>query len=130
MCSPCSTCFNSKRSSRSSHSDFLLSRPDRRTSCSGREASQARSCSCATGPRLNQERRNHGMQRTARRAAADAERVCQAWHRTSEVQVLVPGIRGAEGEEKGKGVHREVGSGGSPIQTRGATNRNRRGGVA
>jgi hypothetical protein len=24
-------------------------------------------------------------------------RVCQAWHRTSEVQVLVPGMRGAEG---------------------------------
>ena len=29
----------------------------------------------------------------------------------------MPGIRGAEGEEKGKGVHREVGSGGSPIHT-------------
>jgi hypothetical protein len=44
------------------------------------------------------------MQRTALRAAADAERVCQAWHRTDEVKVLVPGVRGAEGEEKGKGV--------------------------
>jgi hypothetical protein len=53
-------------------------------------------------------------------------RVCQAWHRTSEVQVLVPGMRGAEGEEQGQGVHREVGSGGSPIHTRGATHRNRR----
>jgi hypothetical protein len=31
-------------------------------------------------------------------------RVCQAWHRTSEVQGLVPGMRGAEGEEKGQGV--------------------------
>src|SRR5262245_23530070 len=62
--------------------------------------------------------------------AGELKRVCQAWHRTSEVQVLVPGDRGAEGEEKGKGVHREVGSGGSPIQTRGATNRNRLRGVA
>jgi hypothetical protein len=61
--------------------------------------------------------------------AAQARRVCQAWHRTSEVQVLVPGMRGAEGEEEGKGVHREVGSGGSPLHTRGATNRNRRRGV-
>jgi len=33
----------------------------------------------------------------ARPRAGDASRVCQAWHRTSEVQVLVPGIRGAEG---------------------------------
>jgi hypothetical protein len=61
--------------------------------------------------------------------AADAGRVCQAWHRASEVKVLAPGIRGAEGEEKGKGTYREVGSGGSPIQRRGATNRNRRRGV-
>jgi hypothetical protein len=61
--------------------------------------------------------------------AADARRVCQAWHRTSEVQVLAPGMRGAEGEEKGKGIHRELGSGGSPIHTRGATNRNRIRGV-
>ena len=36
--------------------------------------------------------------------AAQPERVCQAWHRTSEVKVLAPGDRGAEGEEKGKGV--------------------------
>ena len=28
----------------------------------------------------------------------------RAWHRTSEVKVLAPGDRGAEGEEKGKGV--------------------------
>ena len=70
---------------------------------------------------------NNARQRTRAKSARAAElrRVCQAWHRTSEVQVLVPGIRGAEGEEQGKGVHREVGSGGSPIQTCGATNRNR-----
>ena len=30
-------------------------------------------------------------------------RVCQVWHRTSEVKILAPGDRGAEGEEKGKG---------------------------
>ena len=64
------------------------------------------------------------------RRAGEPSRVCQAWHRTSEVPVLVPGMRGAAGEEQGKGVHREVGFGGSPIHTRGATNRNRiRGGA-
>jgi hypothetical protein len=49
-------------------------------------------CSCATPHRLNQERRNNGMQRTALRAAAHAERdsvgasqaggrciVCECW---------------------------------------------------
>jgi len=41
-------------------------------------------------------------------AAAGPEHVCQAWHRTSEVNVLVPGNRGAEGWEKGKGVRREA----------------------
>jgi hypothetical protein len=41
----------------------------------------------------------------------------------------VPGISGAEGEEQGQGVHREVASGGSPIHTGGATSRHRRGGV-
>jgi hypothetical protein len=46
----------------------------------------------------------NSMQRTALCAAADAGRVCRAWHRTSEVKVLVPGVRGAEGEEQGKGV--------------------------
>jgi hypothetical protein len=64
--------------------------------------------------------------RGTQRRAAELSRVCQAWHRTSAVHVLVPGIRGAEGSEKGKGVHREVGSGGSPIHRRGATHRNRR----
>jgi hypothetical protein len=63
--------------------------------------------------------------RAGQRAPLSFSRVCQAWHRTSEVKVLVPGNRGAEGEEKGKGAHHEVGSEGSPIQTRGATNRNR-----
>jgi len=67
-----------------------------------------------------------------RRSRRLSVRVCQAWHRTSEVKVLAPGSRGAEGEEKGKGVtarlrrelSRTVGSGGSPIQPRGATHRN------
>ena len=71
------------------------------------------------------QRLEHGDLGTIVHGYADG----QAWHRASEVNVLAPGIRGAEGEEKGKGVHREVGSGGSPIQTRGATHRNRRGGV-
>jgi hypothetical protein len=62
-------------------------------------------------------------------AAAHRERVCQAWHRTHGVEVPVPGISGAEGEEKGKGVHREVASGGSPLHTCGATSRNRIEGV-
>jgi len=29
------------------------------------------------------------------RLSRETGRVCRAWHRTSEVQVLVPGIRGA-----------------------------------
>jgi hypothetical protein len=37
-------------------------------------------------------------------AAAHRGRVCRAWHSTDEVPVLVPGVRGAEGEEQGKGV--------------------------
>ena len=47
---------------------------------------------------------NNRMNLTALRAARYPERVCQAWHRTSEVKVLAPGDRGAEGEEQGKGV--------------------------
>jgi hypothetical protein len=35
--------------------------------------------------------------RTARRAARYGKRVCQAWHLTSRVKVLIPGIRRAEG---------------------------------
>ena len=30
--------------------------------------------------------------------------MCRAWHRTSEVNVRVPGVGGAEGEAEGKGV--------------------------
>jgi len=56
--------------------------------------------------------RTHNRLRRLR--SAHVKRVCQAWHRTSEVKVLVPGDRGAEGEEKGQGAHHEVGSGGSP----------------
>lgn len=44
---------------------------------------------------------NKTLHRTAipRRSIAAGElwRVCRAWHLTSEVQVLVPGIRRAEG---------------------------------
>ena len=39
-----------------------------------------------------------------RTAAAEAQRVCRAWHKACEVEVLTPGISGAEGKEKGKGV--------------------------
>ncbi len=35
---------------------------------------------------------------------AELCRVCRAWHRTCEVKVLTPGVNGAEGKEKGKGV--------------------------
>ncbi len=38
------------------------------------------------------------------RAAADPGRVCRAWHVTCGVEVPMPGVSGAEGEEKGKGV--------------------------
>jgi hypothetical protein len=49
-----------------------------------------------------QDRHNKRMQpdrfkRYALSAAADAERVCQAWHETREVKVLSAGIRRAEG---------------------------------
>jgi hypothetical protein len=50
---------------------------------------------------------------------------CRAWHRAYGVEVPVPGFSGAEGKEKGKGSRREVGSGGSPIQSCGAMNKNR-----
>lgn len=39
-----------------------------------------------------------------KRAAPYLKRVCQAWHVTSWVQVPWPGLRRAEGKEKGKGV--------------------------
>jgi len=37
-------------------------------------------------------------------AAADFRRVCRAWHRASRVEVPIPGVSGAEGKEKDKGV--------------------------
>ena len=44
---------------------------------------------------------NKPIQRTVQQRrccpAADGQRVCQAWHRTSRVQVPMPGIGGAEG---------------------------------
>jgi hypothetical protein len=46
------------------------------------------------------------------------------------VKVLVPGIRGADGEERAKGACHEDESGGSLIHTCGAMHRNRRAGVA
>ncbi|MDY6857246.1 MAG: hypothetical protein SWO11_21595 [Thermodesulfobacteriota bacterium] len=39
--------------------------------------------------------KNHRL--THRAGAGYLNRVCRAWHRTSEVRVLVPGVRGAEG---------------------------------
>ena len=36
--------------------------------------------------------------------AAQARRVCQAWHRTHGMEVPVPGMRGAGGEAQGKGA--------------------------
>ena len=58
-------------------------------------------------------------------AAGYRERVCQAWHRSSGVQVPVPGNRGAEGKEKGKGVTARWGLKEAQSKMRGATNRNR-----
>ncbi len=36
--------------------------------------------------------------------ASEAHRVRRAWHKTYEVQVLVPGFRRAEGREEDKGI--------------------------
>ena len=50
---------------------------------------------------------NPAMHRALRikpRKAGDFERVRWAWRVTSPVRVLWPGIRRAEGKEKGKGV--------------------------
>lgn len=45
---------------------------------------------------------NLRLQRTALCAAAEPKRVYRAWHKASEVKVLTPGFRGAEGWEQGK----------------------------
>ena len=63
--------------------------------------------------------------RAAAPPAADRRRVCQAWHRSSGVQVPVPGNRGAEGKEKGKGVTARWGLKEAQSKMRGATNKNR-----
>ncbi|WP_347888057.1 hypothetical protein ABHF54_10450 [Nitrosomonas europaea] len=50
---------------------------------------------------------NPSFHRTSRikpREAGEFNRVCQAWHVTSWVRVPWPGLRRAEGKEKGKGV--------------------------
>ena len=47
---------------------------------------------------------HNSMQRTALHAAADAERVCRAWHEASRVPVPTPGVRRTEDEPKGQGV--------------------------
>jgi hypothetical protein len=47
---------------------------------------------------------NTAMHASANSAPRDLHRVCQAWHRACGVEVPTPGVRGAEGEEKGKGV--------------------------
>ena len=49
-------------------------------------------------------RRTTPLHRTADAAGEGKQRVCRAWHRTGEVKVLLPGVRRAEGQEKGKGV--------------------------
>ncbi len=46
-------------------------------------------------------RRSSGRAKAARRLTL---RVCRTWHRTHGVQVPVPGISAAAGEEKGQGV--------------------------
>ncbi len=53
--------------------------------------------------RMKHDPPNPTIQRTPT-SAADFDRVCRAWHRTCEVKVLTPGVNGAEGKEKGKGV--------------------------
>jgi len=69
---------------------------------------------------------------TARkRAAGELGRVCRAWHRACGVEVPMLGefiLSETEGRSRrqgeGQGRHREVGSGGSPIQNCGLMNRN------
>jgi len=40
---------------------------------------------------------SHSLGRAKLRRAIHANRVCRAWHLTSQVKVLIPGIRRAEG---------------------------------
>jgi hypothetical protein len=47
---------------------------------------------------------NKRVQATRYPRAPDPQRVCRAWHRAYGVEVPMPGFRGAEGKEKGKGV--------------------------
>jgi hypothetical protein len=49
---------------------------------------------------------NHPLERTRHTAAAPLSfvRVCRTWHRANGVQVPVPGVSAAAGEEKGQGV--------------------------
>ena len=53
--------------------------------------------------RMKHDLPNPTIQRTPT-SAADFDRVCRAWHRAYGVEVPMPGFRGAEGKEKGKGV--------------------------
>ena len=56
--------------------------------------------------------------------AADAGRVCRAWHRASRGESPHARFSRSRRLGEGQGRHREVGSEGSPIQKYGATNRN------
>ncbi len=40
---------------------------------------------------------NNRIEATPKSGALYGKRVCRAWHRTSQVQVLTPGVRKAEG---------------------------------
>jgi hypothetical protein len=47
---------------------------------------------------------NKAIELTALRATAHSRRVCRTWHSANGVQVPVPGVSAAAGEEKGTGV--------------------------
>lgn len=55
-------------------------------------------------PNISVKARPSAAGTSRKRAAPYLKRVCQAWHVTSWVQVPWPGLRRAEGKEKGKGV--------------------------
>jgi hypothetical protein len=71
----------------------------------GRCHPRYRTCAWRDHDRLFRPLVKHGMVRSNTvleragpgRPTAHHDRVCQAWHRTSEVRVLAPGDRGAEG---------------------------------